>query len=915
MTSRLLQELEKRILILDGAMGSQIHNFNLSAKDFGGFENCIEYLTLSRPDVIETIHRNYLEAGADIIETSTFGGSRLKLGEHGLADRVHEINSEAAKLSRRVADEYSSKEKPRFVLGSMGPTGFLPSSDDPELGNMTFNELSEIFEEQTKALIDGGVDGLLIETSQDILEVKAAIHGIQKHLKKENLELPIIAQISLDTSGRMLLGTDIGSALTTIESLGVSVVGMNCSTGPQHMREPARYLGENSLLKLSCAPNAGIPVNEGGKAVFPLGPEDMAHEMLDFVKDFGINIVGGCCGTTPEHIRKLSESLSTLPPKKRQVEKPHFASSSMKTVSLEQEPRPLIVGERLNSQGSRKVKELLLAQDYNAMMTIARDQQAMGAHVLDVCVALTEREDEAETMRTVVKKLALTVDSPIMIDSTDYDVIKTALRAYPGSAMINSINLENGRERVEAILPLAKEYGASVVALTIDEEGMAKTAERKIAIAKRIHDIYTREYGLDPKSLLFDVLTFTLATGEEEWRNSAIETLKAIRQVKEEIPSVLTILGLSNVSFGLKPNARKILNSVFLYHAVKEGLDAAIVNPKDIIPYPSIPDDKRTLAEDLIYNRTDDALMKLSAHFEGQQSTTSEAALIKEEESLSVEEAIHHKILHRIGDGVEELLDEAMEKHAPVDILNDILLGAMKEVGDKFGTGELILPFVLQSAEVMKRAVNYLEGFLERKEGQTKATVLLATVYGDVHDIGKNLVKTILSNNGYTVHDIGKQVPVNTIIEKAVEHKVDAIGLSALLVSTSKQMAICVEELSNQGHSFPVLIGGAAINKDYGRRISVVGENKPYAGGVFYAKDAFEGLDIMDSLSNNNEKDNFIQKVKDEAIQFSMRSTDQKEPVTEEISIQKSAVRELTESLSPPFWGVKTLSPEEIDLK
>ncbi|MDH4128624.1 MAG: dihydropteroate synthase, partial [Spirochaetota bacterium] len=662
-------------------------------------------------------------------------------------------------------------------------------------------------------------------------------------------------------------------------------------------------------------PNAGMPINEDGKAVYKLEPDKMALQLVDFAKDFGVNIIGGCCGTSPKHIKKIAELISSIPIKNRQIIKPFYVSSGMKSVSLEQNPKPLIVGERINSQGSRKVKELLLAEDYNSLVNIAREQVERGAHVLDICVALTERDNESETMKTVVKKLSMTVDAPLMVDSTDYNVIETALKNYPGTAIINSINLENGRERIDHILPLAKAYGAAVVALTIDEKGMAKTKDRKLDIAKRIYDIYTKEYMLEPTSIIFDLLTFTLATGEEEWKNSAIDTLKAIKEIKIKYPGVLTVLGVSNVSFGLKPNSRKILNSVFLYHAVQEGLDLAIVNPNDIIPYPSIPQNERELAENLIYNRSADALMVLSSYFEKKQGTTQEETLIKEENILPVEEALHHKILHRITDGLEELLDEAMEKYAPVEILNNILLNAMKEVGDKFGSGELILPFVLQSAEVMKRAVTYLEKFFERKEGSSKGVVLLATVYGDVHDIGKNLVKTILSNNGYTVHDLGKQVPVNTIIEKATELKVSAIGLSALLVSTSKQMGICVEELHKKKLDYPVLIGGAAINRDYSRRIALVDENSTYIGGVFYAKDAFEGLDIMESLSKKDKRELFINNIRDESIKFAKNEniSNKTKEIKDEI-IHKSSVKQLTKIPTPPFWGSKTLKENDISL-
>ncbi|HEV2405124.1 MAG TPA: homocysteine S-methyltransferase family protein, partial [Ktedonobacterales bacterium] len=559
-------------------------------------------------------------AGADVVETDTFTGTRLKLDDYKLGARTHEINAAAARIAREAADEFSTPDRPRFVAGSMGPTGMLPSSDDPSLSNITYQQLAEQYREQAAALIDGGVDLLLIETSQDILEVRAAIAGIRRAFAQAGRVLPIQAQVTLDTSGRMLLGTDVAAASTIVYHLGVDIVGLNCSTGPEHMREPVRYLTESIPLPISTIPNAGLPLNVGGKAVYPMQPEPMAEQLAQFVSEFGVNIIGGCCGTTPDHIRAIQAHLAELSSERLHRPQTRLAgfdgaaiqrgkllvASAVHATSLTQDPAPLIVGERVNAQGSKKVKQALLADDYDVLLQVARAQVEGGAHTLDVQTALTERADEAEQMRLTVKKLEMGIEAPLVIDSTEASVIKVALETYPGRAVINSINLENGRQRVEAVLPLAREHGSAVVALTIDEEGMAKTAEKKLAVARRIHDIATQEFDLMPESLLFDALTFPVTTGQEELRDSALQTLEGIRRIKAELPGVLTILGVSNVSFGVKPHARAALNSVFLYHAVRAGLDAAIVNPAHITPYAEIPEVERALCDDLLMDRSPD---------------------------------------------------------------------------------------------------------------------------------------------------------------------------------------------------------------------------------------------------------------------------------------------------------------------
>jgi 5-methyltetrahydrofolate--homocysteine methyltransferase len=887
-------------------MGTSIQRYDLTAEDFGGKEGCNDYLVLTRPEVIEEIHASFMEVGCDVLETDSFNASRLRLDEYDLGDKVYEVNCQAAQIARRVADRYSTPDKPRFVAGSMGPTGKLLSSEDPALSDITFDELAGVFQEQARALLDGGVDLLIVETMFDMLELKAAIFGIHLHFKESDRRVPIQAQVTLDTSGRMLFGNDIGAVNTTLSALDVQVIGLNCSTGPEYMREPVRYLSEYCPRSISVIPNAGIPLNQGGQAVYPLTPEGLAEAHAEFVEEFGVNVVGGCCGTTPEHLRAVIERIGTRAPKERQVTRVPAVSSGVRSVALHQEPAPLLVGERVNSQGSRKVKRLLLADDYDAIMEVAREQVDNGAHVLDVCVALTERTDEADQMCMLAKKLSLTVEAPLVIDSTDAEVIAEALKRCPGRAIVNSINMENGRERIDSVLPHVKEHGAVVVALTIDEEGMARQVDHKLRVAKRIYDIATNEYGLAPEDLIFDDLTLPLTTGDPAEANTAKNTIEGIRRIEEECPGVLTVLGISNVSFGIAPHARAVLNSVFLYHTVQAGLDLAIVHPKDIIPYAEIPSEQRKLAEDLIYNRREDALARFIAYFEQHGPSAAAEEVENPMEGMSAEQRIHYRILHRKKEGIEAEIDEALTRQDAVGVLNNVLLPAMKEVGDKFGAGELILPFVLQSAEVMKKAVAHLEQFLERREGASKGTVVLATVFGDVHDIGKNLVNTILTNNGYTVHDLGKQVPLNTIIDKAVEVDATAIGLSALLVSTSKQMPLAVKELHHRGLSFPVLVGGAAINRAYGRRIIYVDDETQYAPGVFYCKDAFEGLETMDKLTDESVARSLVAQIHHEAEEAKLGGDGRSASTRTPIIVPKN-VREDVPIPTPPFWGTRTL--------
>jgi len=917
-SSEYLRLLGERVMLFDGAMGTQLMDLELTAEDFGGaaYQGCNEALVLTRPEIVRSIHESYLDAGADVIETDTFTGSRLKLDEYALGARTREINLRAAEIARAACSAFATPQTPRFVAGSMGPTGMLVSSSDPALSNITYERLRDIYAEQARALVEGGVDLLLLETMQDLLELKAAIAGIRLEFARGMRRVPIQAQPTLITEGRMLLGTDIRAIRAVLDSLEVEVIGLNCSTGPAQMRDSIRYLCERSGAFVSVVPNAGLPLmGPQGETIYPEGPRELAAELAAFVRDFGVNAIGGCCGTTPAHVTALREAIETTKRRARPAAPAaQEAASAITAVALEQEPRPLIVGERINAQGSRKIKRLLLEDCYDDIALVAREQVEGGAHLLDVCCALTERPDEAEQMRQIVRRLAQSIEAPLMFDSTEVPVLEVALQNYAGRAILNSVHLESGRAKMDAVLPLACEHGAAVVALTIDESGMAKTAARKVEVARRIYQIAVGEYGIPAGALIFDVLTFTLATGEAEFCSSAVETIEGIRAIKRELPGVLTSLGISNVSFGLKPAARAALNSVFLHHCVEAGLDCALVHAKEIVPYFEIDPAIRELCDDLVFNRRPDALTRLIEHGAILSPSSSLGVNDGEEppESLSIEEQIHQAILRRRKDGIEAKIDEALQRHTPVEVLNEVLLPAMKDVGDRFGRGDLILPFVLQCAEVMKKAVAHLEQFLERRAGETKGTVVLATVFGDVHDIGKNLVHTILANNGYTVHDLGKQVPVSTILEKAVEVGADAIGLSALLVSTSKQMPVCVEEQEARGLRFPIIVGGAAINRDFGRRIALLDDgSRFFEPGLFYARDAFEGLEVMDALTGDpNKRVELLERAKREAFE----QRERRRSVTPASVVTRSAVKsQRAEVPKPPFWGSRTL--ESVDLR
>ena len=900
---RYLAALKEKVLVFDGAMGTNLESQGLTADNFGGQDlaGCNDNLNLTFPSAVEKVHTAFLEAGVDVIETNTFRANRFTLKEFGLEEKVHAINTAGADLARRLADQFSTAQHPRFVAGSIGPSGILPSMDQSIAG---FDDLKEAFREQAAALIAGGVDLLLLETQQDILEVKAAIHGIRLAFGDCSRRVPIQAQVTLDANGRMLLGTDISAVLAILEGIGIDIIGINCSTGPEAMRGALSILAQASRLPISCLPNAGIPENINGKAVYPLQPADFAEIMSGYAAEYGLNVVGGCCGTTPEHLRLLVNALENQPLTHRKPIAVPRLTSAFQMVEMHQTPAPFLIGERLNTQGSREFKELMLKKDYSAAAGIARTQMASSAHALDVCTALTEDDAEAERMAAMVKLLSAQVDAPLVIDSTDPEVMEAALKSAPGRCLLNSINLESGEEKARKVLALARDFNAAVIALTIDEHGMAKTAKDKLAVAKRIFALAADEFGLEAQDLVFDPLTFTLASGSPDTADAALETLEGIRLIKRSLPGVHTCLGVSNISFGLNPPARRVLNSVFLYHAVQAGLDMAIINPAQLDPYAQISLKERELAEALIFNRSADALSDLASYYQG-----SKGSRFKEEKAsllnLPLEERIRQRILQREQAGIEGDIDAYVQSaedqnHKALELLNQVLLPAMKTVGEQFAQGELILPFVLQSAEVMRRATDHLESYLVKSSATKKGKLVLATVYGDVHDIGKNLVKTILANNGYEVVDLGKQVTVETIVTQAVREKADAVGLSALLVSTSQQMPLVIEELNRRGLTLPVLVGGAAINQAFADRIRILADGNTYPGGVYYCKDAFDALKALE----NPEKDPKIPS----ALLHNRNSCTKKSPSG------KNHTPKLAEKIpEAPFFGAKVISEIPLD--
>ncbi len=834
-----IKKLNEKVLVFDGALGTNLQKLGLTSADYGGKDGCNEYLVITKPDAIRGIHESFLKAGCDVIETDTFGSNRIVLAEYGLADRTAELNEKAARLAKEIAQKYSTPDHPRFVMGSVGPGTKLPS-----LGHIGFDPLKDSYKEQIKALIAGGVDGILIETCQDLLQAKTAVIATEECFFENGRRLPLIVQVTFESTGTMLLGTEMSAVIAALEMFPVDVIGINCATGPAEMAEQVRALCANSVKPISVLPNAGLPENVGGAAHYHLTPKELADFHERFVKEFGVSIVGGCCGTTPEHLQAVVERVGKCVPKRRNLKHEPSCASLYHAVSYKQSPGPLLVGEQTNANGSKKFRQILERDDYDAIVGVAREAVKEGAHLVDLCVAFVGR-NEVKDMTEAVMRFNQHVTVPVMIDSTEPQVMEEALKHVAGKAIINSVNLEDGGERLRRVCKLAKKYGAGLVALTIDEKGMAKTKSEKLAIAKRIHRIATQEYGVRPEDLFFDLLTFTLGSGSEEFRTAAIETLEAIRWLKRELPRVHTILGLSNISFGLAPHARQVLNSVFLHEAVAAGLDAAIVHAKKILPLFKIEKEDLEAAKQLLENRwTDgkDPLQVFIAHFDKKQSSAPAPQAHKP--AGTIEETLRNRILDGNADGMETDLEQALKKMPALEIINGVLLGGMKTVGELFGCGKMQLPFVLQSAEVMKKAVAYLERFMEKKEGQERGRIVLATVRGDVHDIGKNLVDIILTNNGYKVLNLGIKQPVEAIMKAALEHHADAIGLSGLLVKSTQIMKEDLEEMNRRGIKIPVICGGAALTERYVER-DLAGA---YHGKVYYGRDAFSALKIMEEI-------------------------------------------------------------------
>jgi 5-methyltetrahydrofolate--homocysteine methyltransferase len=865
------EKLQSDVILLDGAFGTYIQSLGLTDEDFGDKPGCMENLYFTRPDIINKIHADYYEAGSDAVETNTFGANSIKLAEYGLEDKVFEINKIAALSARESADKAQKTGAPRFVVGSMGPTGRLPSSNDPALSNISYDELKSIFQEQAKGLIAGNVDAIVVETGQDMLEMKAAVNAIKAERNEAKRDVVIMAQFTLANHGRMLLGTDPLGVMAVMDNIDVDVIGINCSAGPLEMEGAIRQLAENSKAAVSCIPNAGLPYEENGGTVFPLSPGEMGVIMRRFIEEHGVKVVGGCCGTTPEHIKAIRKEIDVsgdrlsvigdrnVGNEKRVTKNGVFFASAYKGFELGAIERPIVVGERINTQGSRKLKSMLIEEDFDGIRELAKDQVAQGADILDVCAVLTERSNEKEDSVTIIRDLAQSVEVPVMVDSTDPDVISEAVKCYPGTTFINSVNLEDGGQKAKKIFALAVEHGGFVVNLVIDEKGMAKTVEDKMSIAGKLYDMAVNGAGLKPHQLLFDTLTFSLGTGDEEYVDAAINTFEAIKLIKKEHKGVLTVLGVSNISYGLPTAGRKVLNSAFLHHAVESGLDIAIVNPAHNIKYQDIPEEELKLADDLLFNSAENAFDSFVTYFSRKDVAVSVVSQ-KDDVSLPIDEKIKGCVLNRNKTKIIGYLDEALKKYTAEDIINNILLDAMRRVGEQFDSGAVVLPHVLQSAEVMKKSIDHLEQYLKKDDVRSKPKILLATVSGDVHDIGKNLVRMILENNGFTVIDLGKQVPVETIVSEAIKNKVDAVGLSALLVSTSRHMRTAIRELDKSGFDHPVLVGGAPINDRFALEIALLDEGKMYKGGVFYARDAFSGLKIMQALTDPLEKEKLYSK-------------------------------------------------------
>ena len=921
-----LKELKRRVLVYDGAMGTSVQKHNLTVEDFWGKEGCNELLVLSRPDVIRQIHASFLEVGCDVIETDSFGSTSIVLGEYGLQDRTRELNVAAARLARAAADEYSTAGRPRFVAGSIGPTTKLPS-----LGHIGYDAMAAAYREQAEALIEGGVDVLLIETCQDLLQAKIALAACQDAIRdaqedkipNAGRDVALQVQVTLEATGTMLLGSEIGAALAVLETFQPDVLGLNCATGPAEMNDAVRFLCQNSTVPISVLPNAGLPQNEGGHAVYKLTPAELAAYHRRFVSEYGVQIVGGCCGTTPEHLRAVVEAVRGLTPAQRNVTRQSVAASAFSALPLEADAQPIIIAEEMNTTTRLEhFRNMVRAGDYDGILALAKRLVGEGSQMLDLCCAIVG-EDETGYMNAVLEKIATRVTAPILVDSTEANVVEEALKRVPGKPIINSINLEDGEKRTSLVLPMARRYGAAVIALTIDEQGMALTADRKVAIAHRIHDLAVKKYGLRSEDLIFDPLTLPISTGQEDYRSAGIETLEAVRRIKQELPRSRTVLGVSNISFGLNAYARRVLNSVFLKEAVDRGLDAAIVNFSKIYPLYKIPEAEVDLARKLIFqdgNGTgSEPLQNYMAHFTSLGKGSVQVDEI-EVENLSTEERLKQLIIRgerTIGLGemkqsLEEALETALTIYTPLDLINTVLLDGMKTVGDLFGARKMQLPSVLDSAAVMKAAVAYLEPKMEKSDGGGKGTMVLATVKGDVHDIGKNLVDIILSNNGYRVVNLGIKQPSDAIITATREIGADAIGLSGLLVKSTLEMKYVLQDLERLGMTVPVVCGGAALTRKY------VEEDlrKEYTGPVFYAEDAFAGLHTMADLTSDDAGVRANREAEGKTVKvFAKANAATPELTLVELTPEgRSPVVERVAAVpKPAFWGARVFKNYNLD--
>jgi 5-methyltetrahydrofolate--homocysteine methyltransferase len=922
--SRFLDKLAEQVLLCDGAMGSRVQAMDLSVEeDYWNQENCTEVLNLSRPDIVREIHRGYFEAGADMVETNTFGGSPITLGEFGLADRAEEINRRAAEIAREAAELFAGDGRERFVVGSIGPGTRLPS-----LGHVGYDALETAFAVQCNGLVAGGIDAFLIETCQDPLQVKAAVNGAKRARAAAKRDLPIMVQVTVETTGTLLVGADVAAAATVLKALDIPVMGLNCATGPQEMAPHLEWLAENWPGFLSVQPNAGLPELVDGQTRYPLGPQELAGWVERFLAEDGVNIVGGCCGTTPAHIAALDAMLRKRAgtdalrpaPKQRQTFWVPSLASLYGQVALRQENAYLSVGERCNANGSKKFRELQETGDWDGCVAMGVEQTREGSHAIDVCTAFVGRDEIAE-MTEVVTRMRGSVSAPLVFDSTELPVLEAAMKLYGGKPILNSINFEDGEEAAHQRLELARRFGSAVIALTIDEEGMAKSAERKVEVAKRLHDFACVQHGLPASDLIIDPLTFTICTGNEDDRKLGLWTLDAIEGIARELPDCQILLGLSNISFGLNAAARHVLNSVYLDHATKRGLTGAIVHFSKIVPLHRIPEEEVRVAEDLIFDRRKegyDPLQAFMALFEGRSAAASEKRVRAED----VETRLKDRIVDGERKGLEDDLKEALEKYPPLDVINIHLLAGMKVVGELFGAGKMQLPFVLQSAETMKAAVRFLEPFMEKVEGQQKGTIVLATVKGDVHDIGKNLVDIILTNNGYKVVNLGIKQPIDNILAAVIEHGADAVGMSGLLVKSTVVMRENLERMSRDKLSVPVMLGGAALTRNYVETDCAAA----YASGqVAYARDAFDGLSLMDKVVNGN----FAAHVG--AQQEKRRATNGGQPTTGKrvlgqatradqrpVDLQETRLRrdELAAGVvvpEPPFWGPRVLARVPVD--